>query len=134
MKATKERAVLIFNESCPFCNGTAHWLQRVVGHEKLAIIGNKNKDALGVHPDFTPENIDLDVHLVTVETKVKKTALATIITWDEHFRYSRGEAVVNVLALKRGLGWLKKFHDKFPPMRWAAELFYKLLKKIKGWL
>ncbi len=115
----KSKAILIYNESCPFCRDIAHSLLKFIGHDKLSILSNTDNKILKMYPGITMEKVKKDVHLIVCN--------------GNKCIYSSGEAIVNVLALNEKLQFLKKLYQ-IRPFNSIIEISYLILKKVKRYL
>ncbi len=119
------KPVLIYNECCDFCTDVAHWLLEWLGRDNISIVPNSEPWLLNLDHSLTFDKIQKNVHLIALETIVDGHRI-----YEFTMVYSAGEAVINVLALRKELKWLKSIYRVWP-INHMIELIYYILKKNK---
>lgn len=112
---TQLRCTLIYDAGCHFCTGIAKWLVRFIGKDRLDIVSNRSRNLNKWYSREQRERFKKDVHFVN------KCSIV----------YSAGNAVANVIALKKGLGFIGWLNNNVAPIRFLFQVVYYITKKTK---
>lgn len=112
----KHEYILVYDESCPFCNALAHWLEKKAD---VKIVANTKFKVRGI----AKEMLRKDVHLIG---KISGDGWG-----DAKMVYSGAAAAAKVLSLKYEFIWSLY---SFPPCGLAFKFSYLVLKKMRKYL
>lgn len=114
-KGTQLRCQLIYDSTCPFCRDTAKLLVRFIGKNRLRIVSNLSPTLRNGFSHELRNRFKKDVHFIN------KCSIV----------YSGGDAVANVIGLKKGFYFIAWMNNNITPVKKIFSILYYVIKKTK---
>ena len=106
------RHVLVYDGACSVCRASIDWLERWDTQGAISCVPYQDERVRAQFPEFSTEDLDREIHLVSPDGNVTKGARAV----EEALRIARGAPPV---------AWL----FRFPGGRMAARLGYRIFAR-----